>query len=169
MKKITSLSLTLLLLSTVFAAQVYAVCPVCIIAVGAGVGLSRWLKISDTITGLWIGGFIVAIIAWTINWLDKKNIKFKGRKIITALAYYAIIIAPLYFNGIIGSPANVFCGCDKLLFGIIIGSIAFLAGNIYYEYLKKKNNGHAYFPFQKIAMPILPLAILSLIFWVVVK
>lgn len=169
MRKIIPLSLALFLFSAVFATRIYAVCPVCVIAVGAGVGLSRWLKISDAITGLWIGGFIVAMIAWTIGWLDKKNIKFKGRKIITTLVYYAIIIIPLYYKGIIGSPANLFCGCDKLLFGIIVGSIVFLAGNIYYEYLKKKNNGHAYFPFQKVVMPVLPLVVLSLVFWVVVR
>ncbi len=33
-----------------------AICPICTIAVGAGVGFSRYLGIDDTIAGLWIGG-----------------------------------------------------------------------------------------------------------------
>lgn len=169
MKKVIPLSLSLFLLSAIFASHIYAVCPVCIITVGAGVGLSRWLKISDAITGLWIGGFVVSMIAWTISWLNKKEIKFKGRKIIAVLLYYAIVIIPLYYKGIIGSGANIVCGCDKLLFGIIIGSIAFFAGNIYYRHLKQKNGGRAHFPFQKVLMSALPLAILSLIFWIMIK
>jgi len=35
--------------------QVFAVCPVCTVAAGAGVGLSRWLGIDDIIIGLWVG------------------------------------------------------------------------------------------------------------------
>ncbi len=54
-------------------------------AVAAGIGLSRWLGIDDTITGLWIGGLIISLAIWTINWIIKKNIYFKGRKIIIAL------------------------------------------------------------------------------------
>ena len=50
----------------------YAICPICTLAVGAGVGLSRWLGVDDTVTGLWIGGLTVSMILWTIFWADKK-------------------------------------------------------------------------------------------------
>ncbi len=50
-------------------------CPVCTIAVGAGIGLSRWLGVDDLISGLWIGGLIVSLIGMTILWLNKKNLK----------------------------------------------------------------------------------------------
>ncbi|MCX6758247.1 MAG: hypothetical protein NTX14_00895, partial [Candidatus Nealsonbacteria bacterium] len=46
-----------------------AVCPICTVAVGAGLGLSRWFGIDDSISGLWIGGLIVSFILWTIDWL----------------------------------------------------------------------------------------------------
>ncbi len=150
----------------------YAICPICVIAVGAGVGVSRWLGIDDIITGLWIGGLAVSMIIWTINWLEKKNIKFKFRNIITAVGYYAIIVIPLYFNGIIGNPLNILCGynfLDKMLLGIINGSIAFYFAVIWYEYLKEKNEGRAYFPFQKVAMPVLFLVIISIIFYYLTK
>ncbi len=146
-----------------------AVCPVCTIAVGAGVGFSRYLGIDDTISGLWIGGLTVSMIIWTINWLDKKNIHFKGRKILTTVGYYALIVVPLYFMKNIWHPLNTLWGINKLLLGIILGGIFFFGGVKYYDYLKEKNGGKAYFPFQKVVMPVSSLLILSLIFYFLTK
>ena len=126
-KKLLIYILSFLAISFLFAKKTLAVCPICTIAVGAGLGLSRWLGINDTITGLWIGGLIVSMIVWTESWLDKKNIRFKGRVFINILAYYTLTILPLYYSGIIGNPLNTLCACgiDKLLFGIVAGSISF--------------------------------------------
>ena len=146
-----------------------AVCPICTVAVVAGVGLSRWLGIDDSITGLWIGGLTVSLIAWTIDWLKRKNFHFYGRKTITVVVYYLLIVAPLYYYKIIGHPLNTLWGVDKLLFGIIVGSVMFFLGALWYYQLKAQNNGHAYFPFQKVVMPISPLIILSLIFYFLTK
>lgn len=146
-----------------------AVCPVCTIAVAGGVGLSRWLGIDDSITGLWIGGLIVSLIMWTVRWFGKKNIKFEGRDTITILAYYLIIIGPLYFTDIMGHPMNTFWGIDKLIFGIISGSIFFFLGDKICCYLKNKNGGKAHFPFQKVALPVIPLIILSAIFYFITR
>ena len=146
-----------------------AVCPVCTIAVAAGVGLSRYLGIDDTISGIWIGGLTVSMIFWTISWLDKKKIKFKGRKILTTFVYYLFIYLGLKIPNIIGHPLNRYLGIDKLILGIIIGSVGFLIGAKVYYHLKEKNGGHAYFPFQKVVMPISPLIILSVIFYFLTK
>lgn len=164
--KIIIFTLPIFGLNFLMAEQSLAVCPVCTIGVVAGVGLSRWLGIDDTISGLWIGGLIVSLIMWTISYLDSKKIRFKGRKIITVIGYYALVVLPLYSMGIMGNPLNACaCGIDNLLIGMIWGSVAFSVGAIWYFYLKKKNNGHAYFPFQKVVMPISPLIILSIIFY----
>ena len=146
-----------------------AICPICTVAVGAGVGLSRWLGIDDTITGLWIGGLTVSMIMWTIDWLGRKNVYFKKRKTIIAVVYYLLIVAPLYWMDIIGHPFNKIWGIDKLFLGIVFGSIVFWSGANWYFYLKVKNNGHAYFPFQKVVMPVSPLIILSFIFYFLTK
>lgn len=146
-----------------------AVCPVCTLAVGAGIGLSRWLGIDDVITGIWIGALIVSVTMWTINWMDKKNFKFKGRKILITAGYYLIIVVPLYWKGIMGHQFNKILGIDKLLFGIIIGSMVFLGSTLWYEKMKKKNDNKAYFPYQKVAMPVGILAIFSLIFYFITK
>lgn len=166
MKKVLILIFSMALFS---AKSAFAVCPVCTVAVGAGIGLSRWLGIDDTITGLWIGGLTVSLIMWTINWFNKKNIVFKFRKIITSAGYYLIIVAPLYWMGIMGHSYNKIWGIDKLLLGIIIGSVLFLNSSLWYQSLKKKNGDRAYFPFQKVAMPVGFLAVFSVIFYFITK
>ncbi|MBM3208768.1 hypothetical protein FJZ40_00540 [Candidatus Shapirobacteria bacterium] len=144
-------------------------CPVCMVAVTAGVGLSRWLGIDDTITGLWIGGLTLSLILWTISFLEARKIKFTGRKIIVSLSYYLFIIVPLYLTGIMGHPFNRFWGVDKLLLGMIFGSVFFFLGFLSYGFLKKKNNNKPYFPYQKIVMPITLLLILSFLFYFLTK
>ena len=151
-----------------FSGKALAVCPVCTIAVGAGVGFSRWLGIDDTITGLWIGGLTVSLTMWTINWFNKKEFNFKGRDLITVIGYYSLMIIPLYFSSIIGHPYNKIWGLDKLLFGIILGSILFFLGAWSYDLIKQKR-GRAHFPFQKVVMPIFPLVVLSIIFYFLTK
>jgi hypothetical protein len=157
-----------------FAKKIFAVCPLCAIAVGSGVGLSRWLGVDDSITGLWVGGLIVSMIAWTISWLDKKNFHFKGKTAIIIIGYYAITLLPLYYYGILGGAQNSLFSLagfyfDKLAMGIIAGSIGFYFGANWYYELKEKNQGRAYFPFQKVAMPVAPLIILSILFYILTK
>jgi hypothetical protein len=142
-----------------------AFCPVCTIAVGACVGLSRWLGVDDAITGIWIGGLLVAVSAWTIDWMNKKNYLFKFYKIAVYAGYYILTIVPLYYAGIVGHPYNRLWGMDKLVLGIIFGSIFIFLGEEFHFFLKKRNGGKVYFPFQKVAFAILPLAILSAIFY----
>lgn len=152
---------------TLLTQKVIAVCPICTIAVGSGVGFSRWLGIDDAITGLWIGGLTVSMIVWTESWFEKKSIRFKGRLFFNIVGYYTLIIFSLYYTGLIGNPLNTLCACglDKILLGIIVGSVAFWFGASWYFYIKQRNNGHAYFPFQKVVMPIAPLIILSFIYY----
>lgn len=149
-----------------------AVCPVCVVAVGAGLGLSRYLGIDDTITGLWIGGLTMAMIMWTINWARPKikNQKLKPFwNILIILAYYAMIAWPLTTQNFIGHPLNVIWGIDKILLGVALGSLIFLGMSQFYLYLKKENGGHAHFPFQKVVMPFGSLALASLIFYLLTK
>lgn len=149
-----------------------AVCPVCVVAVGAGLGLSQYLGIDDSISGVWIGGLTAAVAAWNINWFNKKNWSFGSkslRDIITVLAYYALIAWPLFSQDLIGNPMNKLFGVDKLALGIIIGSLVFTGMSLWYINLKKNNGGHAYFPFQKVAMPFGALIILSGVFYFLTK
>lgn len=142
-----------------------AVCPVCTVAVAGGLGLARWFGIDDTITGLWAGALVASITFWTINLLNQKNIKFYGRKILVAVFYYVLTFVPLYYAGITGHPYNKLWGVDKFVLGVVIGSVVFAAASIFYDYLKRKNNGKAHFPFEKVAIPLVALAVLSAVFY----
>lgn len=147
----------------------FAICPICTIAVGAGVGLAQWLGIDDTITGLWVGGLTVSVILWTLNWFKSKNIKFFADKLIVTVGYYAFVVAPLYYHKLFGHLLNRLWGIDKLLLGIVVGSIFFWLAATCYEWLKAKNGGHANFPFQKVVMPIGTLLVLSGIFYLLTR
>jgi len=143
-------------------------CPVCFIVVSAGVGLSRWLGIDDTISGLWIGGLTVVLSIWTINLLNKKDVHFKTRDIIVLLCYYCMVIIPLEWAGIMGDPRNRLWGIDKIMLGFLLGSVGLTAGTAWYDHVKRKN-GKAHFPFEKVAAPVAPLIIFSLIFYLITK
>lgn len=155
--------------SFLIAKTTLAVCPVCAVAVGAGLGLSRWLGVDDLITATWIGGVLVTLSWWTVEWMDSKNIKFKGRKILVSLGYYLLTIAPLYYYGIMGHPYNTFWGIDKLLLGIIVGSIFFFGGSMLNLWLKKKNGDKVYIKFQRVIIPVAILLLISLAWYLILK
>jgi len=153
------------------AQKALAVCPVCTVAVGAGIGLSRWLGIDDSITGLWLGAFLLSISLWTIDWLGRKNIRFFMKKSLVILAYYAMALVPLYYARIIADPSAFICFCasDKLMLGIIEGTATFFFAVKLYEFLKQRNDGHAHFPYEKIVFPIAAMIILTVIFYFITK
>lgn len=153
--------------------SIKAICPACTLTIGLGVGLSRWLGIDDTISGAWIGAIIISLSLWCLDWLNKKQIKFPLRKLAVLILMYLIVLLPLYWKGIIGHPNNTitvikYC-IDKILFGVFWGSIFFSISVWLYNFLKKKNNGKPHFPFEKIAIPVLLLLILSAILYFVSK
>lgn len=144
-----------------------AVCPLCTIAVAGGVGLSRYLGVDDSITGLWAGGLTMSLAFWTFDWLQGKKWTFPGYKLVTVIAYYLIVIVPLYWMNIFGTPlANLsWMKVDKMILGIITGSVVFWAAASWHFYLKAKNNDKVYFPYQKVVIPVVSLIIISFIFY----
>ncbi len=154
------------LLAGFFGANVArAVCPVCVVAIVGGLGLSRWLGIDDVVSSIWIGALLVSLILWTLFWLKKKNWDFAYDNVVVSLAYYLLTFVPLYYTGILGHPANQIWGTDKIIFGATIGSIVFFLGDALHHYFKKINNGKSFFPYQKVVVPVLSLIIISLIFY----
>lgn len=150
--------------------KTYAVCPVCTVAVGSGIGFFQYLGVDDSIIGLWIGGLIVSMILWTESFFDKRKIFFKGRLLVDILFYYIIVILPLYYYGFKSYPIDLYLfSIDKVLLGIIVGSISFWFGNNLHKYLKESNNGKVYFPFQKVVIPIASIAFVSIIFYLITK
>jgi len=164
-KKKLIISLILVTTLFVFTKQSLAVCPLCVVAVAGGIELSRILKINDIITGLWIGGLIISLIYWTIEWIDKKGIKFFGKNLLIILLWYILIFWSLNLVGIYSRPIGNIPYFSQINFGILIGSVVFWFAVEFNNFLKEKNNGKSFFPFQKVVIPVGLLLILSVIFY----
>lgn len=147
-----------------------AVCPVCFIAAGAGVGLSQYLNIDDLITGLWLGATLYAMLRITISWLTSfLQIESRFKVLFIALAlsllYYGGTLFALRCCGLLGHELNLIYGIDRLVAGIFVGTLISIIGDASYISFKRASGGHAWFPFQKVAMILVPLIVVSLIFW----
>jgi hypothetical protein len=139
-----------------------AVCPMCTVLVGAGVGAMRMMGVDDTISGMWYGAFIVSSILWTLDWLEKKHIRFGLRKMTVTLLYYVLFVGPLYwFNIIAHSPSVYFM--DRFSLGIVLGGLIFLAAVWSDRYLRRINDGKHVVAFQKVIVPIIYLTIASIV------
>ncbi|MEM5801073.1 MAG: hypothetical protein QW474_03035 [Candidatus Aenigmatarchaeota archaeon] len=145
--------------------QVAAVCPLCTVAVGVGVGLTRYFGIDDLITGTWIGALIISSSLWIIDWFEKKKIKFFAMKQIVIASFYLIVLLPLYFSGFIGHPGNTILGVDKILLGCLLGTMTFIKAILADKYLRKLNKNKVLFPYQKVVIPIVFLIISSIIIY----
>jgi len=149
-----------------------AVCPVCTIAIGAGLEGARMLGVADVVSGIWAGGLTVSLIGWTINYLKSKGILNKIWHLLTAVVYIVLLAGVYYVPS--GNPIVVFgdkCmwGIDQFLLGSIVGSVVFVVMELWYSSIKKNNGGHALFPFQKVVMPFGGLLIATIIFWAIIK
>jgi hypothetical protein len=177
------------LLGTVFAVtsmsflatSAQAVCPVCTVAVGAGLGLSRYFGIDDTISGLWIGGLILSSSFWTSDWLQKRHFRIQGKLLdfLVSIIFLIMVIGPLWYSEIIGHPFNTVSlnltpwtevpsifRLDKLIFGTFVGMAIFLLA-VALDKKVRKIFGHQLFIYQKVVFPIASLILTSLVFYLV--
>lgn len=160
--------LSTLLSGFFWASMAKAVCPICVVAIAGGLGLSRWLGVDDVLSSIWIGALLVAMILWTLNEMRKRSWKFPYDSAVIAVAYYALVFVPLYYSEILGHPLNKILGTDKILFGSTLGSVVFLLSHWLHLYLKQKNHGKSFFAYQKVVVPVVILLITSLIFYLLI-
>jgi len=157
--------ITVFVLSLIIVPPIHAVCPVCTVAVGAGLGISRFLGIDDSISGIWIGGLILSTGLWLSDWLAKKGIHLPFKRIISVLLVFLFVIPPLYWSRMIGLPGNALWGIDKVLLGVGFGSTLFLFALFLDKLLRKGKNGKVYVHYQKVIIPVFLLFLGSLIFY----
>jgi hypothetical protein len=166
------LVLTLLLALAVFlgsATQVYAVCPICTVAVGAGLGISRWLGIDDSVTGIWIGGLILSSGLWLADWIGKRGWRVPYKEAISIGLFFLFVIPPLYWGKMIGVSGNTLWKVDKVLLGTVVGSIIFLFGVWLDKILRNTNDDKVYIYYQKVIIPVFLLSIASFVFYIITK
>jgi len=137
-------------------------CPICTVAIGAGLDIARRLGVPDSVVGLWAGALLTLVGYWTLKFMDKKNWHFRGRDTIVILLSVAMVgfayLGPVKYN-----PTSI-CGMFTIvpvLFGTICGALIFIGTGKLYQWMKNKNNGHAHFPFEKVVLPIAALALAS--------
>lgn len=137
-------------------------CPVCTIAIGAGLGIARRLGVPDAVVGLWAGAILALLGYWTLKFMDKKNWHFWGRDTIVIVASVAMV-GFIYLGEVTYYPTEI-CGglvMDPVLFGTVCGALIFIVTGKLYQWMKAKNGGHAHFPFEKVLLPLVALALAS--------
>lgn len=169
MKKVFISLLALIALSKLTISSAFAFCPICTVAVGAGLGLSRYLGVDDSVSGIWVGALVFSSALWFSSWLKKKGLKIPYRSILTTLTFYSVTLIPLYFTKIIGHPFNTLWGIDKLILGITAGSILFMFSWVADRHLRTRNNGKVFIYYQKILITMAFLIVSSLIFYLLTQ
>lgn len=167
MIRLASVATLVAIISGLLAVPVNAVCPVCTVAVGAGLGFTQALGIDDTITGIWIGGLIVSSGLWIASWLQGRNWKIIYPKTLSVLIMVLLVIPPLYLAGMIGREGNMLWGIDKVFLGSLLGIGLFLLSVKIDQLLRKTNEGKVYIYYQKVIIPVFLLSTASLIFYFV--
>jgi len=147
----------------------WAVCPVCTVAVGAGLEGARLLGVDDVITGIWAGGLTLSLFFWTAGWLKKRGVTSVWWQIVVPFVVLYGLLAAVYLMPGVTFGAQTLWGIDKFLLGIIVGTIAFYLGARWYIKIKRKNGGHAHFPFQKVVVPLSFLVLATVVFWLITK
>ncbi|MDE5615580.1 MAG: hypothetical protein K2I81_01975 [Alphaproteobacteria bacterium] len=147
----------------------WAVCPVCTVAVGAGLEGARLLGVDDVITGIWAGGLTLSLFFWTAGWLKKRGVNSALWQIVVPLIVCYGLLAAVYLMPGVKFGAQTLWGIDKFLLGIIVGTLAFYLGARWYIKIKRANGGHARFPFQKVVVPLSFLMVATVVFWLITK
>ncbi len=140
-------------------------CAVCTIAVGASLEIARSLGVDDSVVGVWAGAFLVLIGFWTIKWFDKKGWNFKGRDF-WVLVLSVAMIGFMYISHLQYNPNVILIFyLDPFLFSTIVGALVMVYSSEFYQWMKARNGGHAHFPFEKVAVPVVALTLVSAYFY----
>ncbi len=136
-------------------------CAVCTVGVAVGLEIARNLGVDDSVIAVWGGALLMLIGYWTILWFDKKGWNFAFRNPLLIILSLSMI-AGVYIKDLIYTPKPILIFyMDPFLFCAILGALVLAYSSKLYQWMKAKNGGHAHFPFEKVVLPIIALAITS--------
>ncbi len=159
------IALSLFLLVFAFPALANPACAVCTVAVGASLEIARHLGVDDSVVGIWAGAFLVMIGFWTIRWFDKKGWNFRGREF-WILTISVAMIGFMYISELNYAPQVIgIFYLDPFLFSTLLGALIMYYASEFYQWMKKRNGGHAHFPFEKVFVPVAALLLASVYFY----
>ena len=143
-------------LGAAVATPALALCPLCLFAAGAGVGLSQYLGVDDLISGFWLGAFLAIAAKLIVD-----SVWFKGL-VVNALLRWLLGLSALYlptfasfsYAKLFDHPLNQLWGLDRLKLGLILGSGAIVVAAIISFFMYLTNRGRAWFPFQRVVVTV---------------
>ena len=138
-------------------------CAVCTVAVGASLEIARRYGVDDAVVGVWAGAMLALLGYWLILWFEKKGWNFAGRNLLL-MALSIGSIGFMYTNMPYRPKVIGVFYMDPLLFSTLVGALTFIYVSKFYQWMKARNGGHAHFPFEKVVLPVVALALLSVYF-----
>ena len=136
-------------------------CAVCTVGVVVGLEIARNLGVDDGVIAIWAGALLALIGYWTILWFEKKGWSFRFRNELIMVVSLSMILG-VYIKDLTYTPKPIlFFYMDPFLFCAILGALILIYSSVFYQWMKARNGGHAHFPFEKVVLPILALAIAS--------
>ena len=145
---------------------VLAHCPLCVAGAAAGITLTRWIGVDDSVTGVWMAALLGATSFWSSSWIQAKwgsKINSKYRPFLKPTVYllvFGLTLWSFYKFQLIIRMSQIM-GLDKLTFGIVVGGLFF--------YLIDQIKIKRYFPYQKMAISLGSMTILSLAVYVFIN
>ena len=99
-----------------------------------------------------------------LKWMDKKGWRFAGRDFII-LTSSVLMILFMYISQLTYTPkAILIFWIDPFLFATICGALVLHYSSEFYQWMKRKNGGHAHFPFEKVVVPVVALCLTAWLF-----
>lgn len=147
------------------AAAASAVCPVCTVAIGAGLTFLEVWGVDLVLAGIWAGAMTLAMVFWTAKFMNRKGVKNGLWYLLDFLIWYGFLACVYLLPEFrFGGNGNTLWGIDKLLLGIIVGTIVLYAAEKWNAKLLRGNGGKSLFPFQKVLIPFGALALITAVF-----
>ena len=156
------LTLSILLIPT------FAHCPLCTVATGTAIAVTRYYGIDDLAVGTFIGGFILSTSLWFDRILKKRNkgefIQMQGL-FLTLLGLFFTILSYLWLN-LSGPLASSLFGINKLFLGTIVGTLVTFSAFELHKIIRK-NMQKSLIPFQGIVFTLISLVLINAGFYLV--
>ncbi len=141
---------------------VSAHCPLCTAATGALVASARIAGMDDAVSGTFIGAFAISTAFWSHRIIVRrleKQIAFQPY--VLSVIFFSLTIIGFYFTDLLGTMPDAFriLGMERLVFGLVLGSIVSIVAFEVHNILRKLNKNRNYFPLQGIVLPLVFLAV----------
>lgn len=158
---------------SLFTREALAHCPLCVVGAGAGLGISRYLGIDDSITGVWLAAVLGAVALWTDTWLRAKlSLLSRVSRSLTRpfvyLLFFLLSLFSFYQAGWMDEHVGTIFGFPKLAFGVVSGGVLFYLIDIADDWLIKRY-GKVFFPYQRIVVSLGAMVLLSLAIFILIN